>query len=151
MLHESPRLQKPTCCFLRIKDFQQVLSIRCARGTLLHLLHQRLCFKVLDNQIRHDLCFFQSGTDHFEAFDEMKRGEFISVLEAVQAAGWRKTPTAVDNMRKSWEKATDQERQTIATEVVGWLLQRNVEERNRVYKEAEKRMAERPKDKEINT
>lgn len=76
--------------------------------------------------------------DRPDILEAMKRGEYLSVREAVQAAGWRKTPTAVDNMRKLWEKATDQERQAIATEVMGWVLGQDDVVYGAILHEAEK-------------
>ena len=52
----------------------------------------------------------------------MKADKFESVLDAVQAAGWRKKLTIVDQIRKLWEKATERERQAIVAEVMGWML-----------------------------
>ncbi len=52
----------------------------------------------------------------------MKQGKFESVKSAIIAAGWLKQPTVVNRVQKQWEKATEEERQAIAIEVMGWLL-----------------------------
>ncbi len=60
--------------------------------------------------------------DRPDILEEMKQGKFESVKSAVSAAGWLKTPTVVDRMRKLWDKASDDERLAIAVDVQYWLL-----------------------------
>ncbi len=60
--------------------------------------------------------------DRPDVLEEMKQGKFESVKSAVIAAGWLKQPTVVNRVQKQWEKATEEERQAIAIEVMGWLL-----------------------------
>lgn len=76
--------------------------------------------------------------DRPDILEAMKRGEYVSVREVVQAAGWRKAPTAIDRMRTVWEKATEQERQVVATEVLTWLLDQDDVTYGAILHEAQK-------------
>ncbi len=51
--------------------------------------------------------------DRPDILEEMKQGKFESVKSAVIAAGWLKTPTVVEKMRKLWDKATAEEQAAI--------------------------------------
>ncbi len=60
--------------------------------------------------------------DRPDVLEAMKQGKFESIKSAVMAAGWLKKPTVVEKMRRLWDKGTEEERQAIAIEVMGWLL-----------------------------
>ncbi len=81
--------------------------------------------------------------DRPDILEEMKQGKYRSVREAVQAAGWQKAPSTVDSMRKLWQKATDEERLQIATDVSYWLLWQSPEMRDGVNQQVAKLSAEK--------
>jgi hypothetical protein len=78
--------------------------------------------------------------DHPDILDRMKAGDFSTVRQAAIAAGILQHPTRLDHFQKLWRNASDEEREAIAVDIMGWLLCQDEARYDAIRNKAAKRL-----------